>query len=394
VLDDFIVSNRQTIIAGAWARVASRGSPRPTEIEQKTGVAAFLDQLGDAIRLARSDEGLDREQRATDAGRHGNDFFQMGLTVGQLVHGYGDVGHVITELALQQRLPISEDDSRVLSRCLDDAVADAVSEWVRQREMAINSQGTERLGLLAHELRNLLNTGMLAYERLKQGQVAIGGSTGQVLGRSLVDLRDLVDRSLSEVRADAGISRFGHIVVADFLAEIEAGAAMQAAARGLQFKASSVDHLVAIEGDRQLLAAAVSNLLHNAFKFTRKGGTVSLATTVTALRVLFEVEDECSGLPPGKIEELFVPYSQRGRDRTGIGLGLPLCLKAAKANGGEISVRDLPGKGCIFILNLPKKHRPPSSPAGGEVPGSSPTATPLRSARAQTEGARTVTSLD
>ena len=118
-----------------------------------------------------------------------------------------------------------------------------------------------------------------------------------------------------------------------------------------------------IEGDRQILAAAVSNLLHNAFKFTRKHGHVSLTARATADRVLFDIEDECGGLPPGKPEELFRPFEQRGTDRSGIGLGLSICLKAAKANAGEIHVRDLPGKGCVFTLDLPRKPPPPLSVA-------------------------------
>jgi nitrogen fixation/metabolism regulation signal transduction histidine kinase len=69
-------------------------------------------------------------------------------------------------------------------------------------------------------------------------------------------------------------------------------------------------------------------------------------------RVAFEIEDECGGLPPGKTEDLFRPFEQRGTDRSGVGLGLAICLKAAKASGGRIHVRDLPGKGCVFSLDL------------------------------------------
>jgi signal transduction histidine kinase len=118
---------------------------------------------------------------------------------------------------------------------------------------------------------------------------------------------------------------------------------------------------VTIEGDRQVLVAAVSNLLQNAFKFTRRNGNVSLTTRATADRVLFEVEDECGGLPPGKTEDLFRPFEQKGPDRSGVGLGLSICLKAAQANAGEIHVRDLPGKGCVFTLDLPRMPPPPLS---------------------------------
>jgi signal transduction histidine kinase len=128
---------------------------------------------------------------------------------------------------------------------------------------------------------------------------------------------------------------------------------------------TSVDPTVTVEGDRQTLAALISNLLQNAFKFTRDHGDVALTARATADRVLFEVEDECGGLPPGKTDDLFRPFEQRGSDRSGVGLGLSICFKAAKANGGEIRVRDLPGKGCVFTLDLPRKPPPPLSAVGG-----------------------------
>jgi signal transduction histidine kinase len=70
--------------------------------------------------------------------------------------------------------------------------------------------------------------------------------------------------------------------------------------------------------------------------------------------VLFDVEDECGGLPPGSTDNLFRPFEQQGTDRTGVGLGLSISLKAARANGGDICVRDLPGRGCVFTLDLPR----------------------------------------
>ncbi|MDP9034426.1 MAG: HAMP domain-containing histidine kinase [Myxococcota bacterium] len=340
-------------------------SPRPTDVELRNGIPVFLDQLGDALRLAKSTETIDHDQLGKSAGRHGSDLFRMGLTIGQVVHDYGDVCQVITEIAVQQSMRISAEEFRLLNLCLDDAIANAVTEYARHRESAIKSQGTERLGVLAHELRNLLNAAMIAFEFIKSGRVAISGSTGALLGRSMVGLRDLIDRSLADVRLDAGIERLERISVAEFIEELEIGASMQAESRGLRFAATHVDRGVTIEGDRQILVAAVSNLLQNAFKFSRKTGAVTLTTEVTADRVLFHVEDECGGLGSSKVEELFRPFEQQGSDRSGVGLGLSICRKAAKANGGDIRVRDLPGKGCVFTLNLPRKVPPPLSVVGG-----------------------------
>ncbi len=62
-----------------------------------------------------------------------------------------------------------------------------------------------RLGAFAHELRNLLNSATLALTVIKNGDVGLNGATGAILDRSMVGLRSLIDRSLSDVRMTAGM---------------------------------------------------------------------------------------------------------------------------------------------------------------------------------------------
>jgi len=70
--------------------------------------------------------------------------------------------------------------------------------------------------------------------------------------------------------------------------------------------------------------------------------------------VHIEIQDECGGLPSGNVEELFRPFEQRGADRTGVGLGLAFSRWGAQANGGRIYARNLPDKGCVFTVDLPR----------------------------------------
>ena len=98
----------------------------------------------------------------------------------------------------------------------------------------------------------------------------------------------------------------------------------------------------------------VTNLLQNAFKFTRPGSCVKLRGSATADQVLIAVEDECGGLPDGTTEDLFKPFEQRSADRTGLGLGLAMCQWGAEVNGGFISARNLPEHGCVFTIGLPR----------------------------------------
>ena len=71
-------------------------------------------------------------------------------------------------------------------------------------------------------------------------------------------------------------------------------------------------------------------------------------------RILIEVEDECGGLPDRRAEELFRPFEQRSSDRTGLGLGLSISRRAVQANDGTLGARSLPGKGCVFTIDLPR----------------------------------------
>jgi signal transduction histidine kinase len=209
------------------------------------------------------------------------------------------------------------------------------------------------MGFLAHELRNLVSTALLAYQALHSGRVGIAGTTGGALGRSLKSLRNLVDRSLTEVRLASGAGHRERVRVAELVEDVEAGATIDATERGLSLLVLPADYGWEVEVDRQLIDSVLANLLQNAFKFTRPRSQVSLRPSERAGRLLIEVEDECGGLPPGRAEELFRPFEQRGSDRTGLGLGLAICQQGARVNGGEVSVRSLPGKGCVFTLSLP-----------------------------------------
>lgn len=152
--------------------------------------------------------------------RHGGELLALGFNVSQVVYDYGDVCQAITELALEGDAPIGIDEFHILNHCLDTAIAEAVTEHARITALKSETDETERLGQLAHELRNSLNTALLEFQTVRQGAVAINGSTGMVLGRSLMPLRDLIDSALSEVRLDAGAQMSERIAVAEFLDEI------------------------------------------------------------------------------------------------------------------------------------------------------------------------------
>lgn len=355
MLHEFLTVHREEIIASTRRKVGTRTVPQPTKAELEHGVPLFLQQLADTLRCEQETSARPTSnEMAQSATRHGAELREAGFTVGQVVHDYGDVCQAVTELAIELKSPISADEFKTLNRCLDEAIAQAVTEFARQRDISRSDHANDR-GFLAHELRNLLNTALLSYEALKMGTVGIGGSTGGVLGRKLMAMRDLIDLSLDEVRLEAGLERRQHVPLSELVEEVALAASIEAAARGVQLTVTPVEHGARIDVDREPIAAALTNLLQNAFRFSHPNGHIVLRadTTTAAGRVLIDVEDECGGLAPGPPEDLFRRFEQRNADRSGLGLGLASARDSVATNGGEIRVRTLPGRGCIFTVDLP-----------------------------------------
>jgi signal transduction histidine kinase len=183
--------------------------------------------------------------------------------------------------------------------------------------------------------------------------VGITGSTGALLGRSLAGLGNVGDTALAEVRLELDEPRRDRVSLAAFIDEIAVAARLHAEYRGRSLTVAPVDPALRIDVDRQLLASALMNLLQNAFKFTCEHGRITLRALGQGGRASIEVEDECGGLARDEAEPAH-PFGDRRRsDRSGLGLGISISRKAVKAIGGELHTRNLPGKGCIFAIDLP-----------------------------------------
>lgn len=373
MLHEFLTAHRADLIDRCRLKVAQRRAPRATDAELEHGIPHFLEQLVKTLRVEQTPEPLrSREvsgppggegsilsEIGATAARHGRELLQHGFTVDQVVHDYGDLCQAITDLAFERDAPFEVDEFRTLNRCLDNAIAGSVTEFIYQRDLLLEDAGVhalnERLGFLAHELRGLIQTATLAVTAIKAGNVGLAGATGAVLDRSLIGLRNLVDRSLADVRVSAGMpARHELVPLAGFIAAVKTSAALEAQTRGCGLAVAGVDPSLAVEADRDLLFSAVGNLLQNAFKFTAENTEVSLNVHATADRILIDVEDKCGGLPPGDAEKMFQPSTPDGKDKSGLGLGLSICRRSVEANSGVLSVRNVPGTGCVFTIELPR----------------------------------------
>jgi signal transduction histidine kinase len=373
MLSEFLLANRTELIDRCRSKAALRTAPGAANDEMEFGIAHFLDQLIRTLEMEQTAEPMESRKISGPSGGvdsvdseigksatlHGRDLLHRGFTVDQVVHDYGDLCQAITGLAFEMRAPIAVEEFRTFNRCLDNGIADAVTAFNQQRDLAVADEhreaSNEKLGVLAHELRNQIQTAMLTLGAIKMGAVGVNSATGTVLEKSLVAMSTLVDRSLAEVRMTAEMPVPHRLFpLADFIREVRVSAALAAQVSECELVIAAVDPQLAVKADREMLFSAVGNLLQNAFKFTHHGTRVTLSAYEAADRIRIDVEDHCGGLPPGFQETMFHSFEQGGEDRTGLGLGLSISRRGVEANGGVLSVHDKPGSGCIFTIDLPR----------------------------------------
>ena len=216
MLHEFVSTNRAELIRRCRSKVGGRSSPRVTPLELEHGVPRLLEQIVVALRHEEANpESLSKDkpglaESTSTANSDGGELFEQGYTVGEVVHGYGDVCQVITELAIEMNAPVTLREFRTFNRLLDNAIADAVSSFTLHRDTPAKGDGAhalhQHLGSVAEAQRKLVDAALVALDAVKYGNVGLMGATGSMLEDSLKKLRVLIDRSLPEVRLATGMT--------------------------------------------------------------------------------------------------------------------------------------------------------------------------------------------
>jgi PAS domain S-box-containing protein len=226
----------------------------------------------------------------------------------------------------------------------------------------------EFLAMLAHELRNPLAPVKNAMEMIRLRKVAdpVVTQAREVVDRQVTHMSRLIDDLLDLSRIARGkvLLRQEHCdlvpivrqTAEDYRATLEAG--------GLGLAVRLPPGPLWVVGDGTRLAQVVGNLLHNAGKFTDRGGQVGIEVTVEAgPGVAVAVRDTGVGMSPATLARVFETFAQdeagRDRNRGGLGLGLGLVKGLTELHGGTVSAHSNgPGQGSTFIVRLPLAGEP------------------------------------
>jgi signal transduction histidine kinase len=340
---------------------------RPSSYQLDEGLPIIYSELVHVFKISLENDSLETRHKfvhetvtAGASRQHARESFRLGFTVSQLVHGYGCICQGITEFAHIVGANITSREFSQLNLCLDVAIAQAVTEFEALSLETYAKGETMRLGFLVHELRNYLASATMAHELIKAGGVGIGGSTSAVLANSHLQMKNIIDRAMAEIRLnEEPVVDRSHFPVFSLLSEVEAAALPEANAKNISLNVDA-DPSLMLMADRHLMASAIANLVQNGIKYTHSRGTVYIRAFAEGGHAIIEIEDRCGGLPMGKVEELFKPFVKANENQSGLGLGLSISRRAIELNGGTLSARDLPGTGCVFTASMPAALPEPS----------------------------------
>jgi signal transduction histidine kinase len=349
-LYEVLKARRQELI-DRWVqitRLESTADPISTT-ELLDRIPVFIDELIVAVHP----DALPLPSLGETAVEHGIQRLRLGFNVAEVVREYGLLHRAILHTVEESGGTITPGEHLIIARWLNGGIASAVSQYVSERDAEVHRHASEHLGFIAHEIRNPLSSARMAFELLRRGALAKDGRAVQLLDRNLRRIVDMVDNALSHASLKMGVTpRIEMVPLRALVQEIVFDASADTDEKRMTI-AVDVPADLTIAADVRLLRSALSNLFHNAVKFSPPDSTIAVRAQSLSGEVKIEVEDRCGGLPPGRAQDLFMPLVQRGADQSGFGLGLAIARQAAEAHNGTILVRDLPGHGCIFTIDLP-----------------------------------------
>jgi len=205
MLYEFLAENRQLLVDRCKAKVARRFEPVEPASLVNNGVPLFLEQVIETLRGEQTTSERSGESEPTPAptaiGRaaalHGAELLRLGFSVDQVVHDYGDVCQAVTALAVERSTEISTDEFRTLNRCLDNAIADAVTAFGDARQKTLDGKTETKRQLFVDYLadhRRLVAIALHSFAAIKTGNIGIGGATGMLLEHTLKEIGALTDR--------------------------------------------------------------------------------------------------------------------------------------------------------------------------------------------------------
>lgn len=229
---------------------------------------------------------------------------------------------------------------------------------------------------VTHELRTPLTTFRLYTEMLSEGMIGDPEARGAYLRtlRAEADrLAHLVENVLSFARLERGrsIDRRDHLAAGNLVDRVQPSLAAGADRGEMDLVIGDPIPVVWLSTDASVVEQILVNLVDNAAKYARgaEDRRIHLDLEADGMRLSLSVRDHGPGLPRRAVRRLFRPFSKSALDAAqsapGVGLGLALSRRLARALGGDLRLQRNGPDGARFVLTLPIESRRPASRVKG-----------------------------
>jgi len=283
-------------------------------------------------------------------------------------------GTVVPVLAAMNRIRLDADNQ---VHCL--IVTDLTEQKYRDQLLTEGRRKDEFLAMLAHELRNPIAPIRYAAARLATGEATAARVqwAKDVIDRQVDHLTRLVDDLLDVSRITRGKAslNLAPVEIQTILTQAVEAVLPLIESRKQDLKITQPATRLRVRGDMTRLAQVISNLLHNAAKFTPEHGLITLLAEEEAKSpdrdgrwVRIVVRDNGAGIAPDLLPSMFDLFAQaegaQGRSQGGLGIGLTLVRSFVEMHGGTVGgSSDGPGRGSTFTVRLPLIQESPENAA-------------------------------
>ncbi|WP_394755265.1 PAS domain-containing sensor histidine kinase [Rhodoferax sp.] len=224
-----------------------------------------------------------------------------------------------------------------------------------------NLAKSEFLSNMSHELRSPLNAILGFTQLLESGTPAPTPSQHASLQQILSGgwyLLTLINEILDLVQVESGKLSLSMepVSLSEKFSDCQAMIEPQAQKSGIGVSFAPFESACFVQADHTRLKQVIINLVSNAIKYNRAGGTVDVTCSIPAAgRIRIRVIDTGAGLPPDKLDQLFQPFNRLGQEsgtQEGTGIGLVVCKRLVEMMNGEIGVQSRVGIGSEFWFDL------------------------------------------
>jgi two-component system sensor histidine kinase BarA len=351
-----VIDRNRAEIERRWLKRVQEDVVKTPGVEPTALRDGMPDYLTALVKMLSGREPLERTSQDAwkrVASEHGVTRVRLGFDIGQLIHEFILLRHVIRQVAGEQGLA-QEAANSLLADILDAAIVVSVQAYIDARDFQMRAAQAQNIGFLTHELGNPLQAAGMATTRLRSIAQPAQLRTLELIERAHTQLQQLIQSVLLTQKLESGqvVSHPRRVSFAQVLEPALESARVMAERKGLDFRVQ-VDPNLQVRVDPDLTRSALQNLVDNAAKYTSAGHVeVSVEDRPTELQV--HVRDTCHGLSPEELRTIFEPFKRGRTTQQGTGLGLAIARRAVEAQGGKIGAESPGPEGCHFWITLPK----------------------------------------